>query len=117
MSQIEVFKRHFDEINNLSSLLNSYANTYRLLVGAAGELNSIAKVRKRDLDEALDRVDEMGEIIDSVLEIIKENEEAYIKYIKLKSQVITSKASKDVILTEVEHDLFFDNSIREEEEK
>lgn len=116
MSQSEVFKKHFNEVNNLSSILNSYANTYRLLVGAAGELNGIAKVRKRDLDEALDRVDKMGEIIDSVLEVIKENENAYIKYIKLKSQIITEKASKDIILTEVEHDLFFNNSIREEEE-
>ncbi|EGT3615988.1 hypothetical protein FHH43_07020, partial [Clostridium perfringens] len=71
MSQSEVFKKHFNEVNNLSSILNSYANTYRLLVGAAGELNGIAKVRKRDLDEALDRVDKMGEIIDSVLEVIK----------------------------------------------
>lgn len=115
MGHTEVFRKHFNEVNNLSSILNSYANTYRLLVGAAGELNNISKVRKRDLDEALDRVDEMGKIIDSVLEVIKENEEAYIKYIKLKSKVITEKASKDMILTEVEQDLFFDNSSRDEE--
>lgn len=116
MGHSEVFKKHFNEVNNLSSLLNSYANSYRLLVGAAGELNNISKVRKRDLDQALDRVDEMGEIIDVVLEVIKENEEAYIKYIKLKSEVINSKASKDIILTEVEQDLLFDNSSKREEE-
>ncbi|MDK0981068.1 hypothetical protein ACOT7R_08395 [Clostridium perfringens] len=116
MGQIEIFRKHFKEVNDLSSVLSSYANTYRLLVGAAGELNTIAKVRKRDLDDALDRVDEMGKIIDSILEAIKENEEAYIKYIKLKSKFIMEKASKDVILTEVEQDLLFENSNREEKE-
>ena len=116
MGQIEIFRKHFKEVNNLSAVLSSYANTYRLLVGAAGELNNISKVRKRDLDDALDRVDEMGKIIDSILEVIKENEEAYIKYIKLKSKFIMEKASKDVILTEVEQDLLFENSNREEKE-
>lgn len=116
MGQVGVLKKHFKEVDNLSSVLNSYANAYRLLVGAAGELNNIAKVRKRDLDDALDRVDEMGKIIDSILEVIKDNEEAYIKYIRLKSKYIMEKASKDVILTEVEQDLLFENSNREEEE-
>ena len=88
----------------------------KLIVGAAGELNNISKVRKRDLDDALDRVDEMGKIIDSILEVIKDNEEAYIKYIKLKSKFIMEKASKDIIQTEVEQDLLFENSNREEEE-
>ena len=116
MGQIEIFRKHFKEVNNLSVVLSSYANTYRLLVGAAGELNNISKVRKRDLDDALDRVDEMGKIIDSILEVIKDNEEAYIKYIKLKSKFIMEKASKDIIQTEVEQDLLFENSNREEEE-
>ena len=116
MGQIEIFRKHFKEVNDLSSVLSSYANTYRLLVGAAGELNNIAKVRKRDLDDALDRVDEMGKIIDSILEVIKENEEAYIKYIKLKSKFIIEKTSKDVILTEVEQDVLFENFNRGEEE-
>ena len=116
MGQIEIFRKHFKEVNNLSVVLSSYANTYRLLVGAAGELNNISKVRKRDLDDALDRVDEMGKIIDSILEVIKDNEEAYIKYIKLKSKFIMEKASKDIIQTEVEQDLLLENSNREEEE-
>ena len=110
MGQIEIFRKHFKEVNNLSVVLSSYANTYRLLVGAAGELNNISKVRKRDLDDALDRVDEMGKIIDSILEVINDNEEAYIKYIKLKSKFIMEKASKDIIQTEVEQDLLFENS-------
>ena len=58
----------------------------------------------------------MGKIIDSILEVIKENEEAYIKYIKLKSKFIIEKTSKDVILTEVEQDVLFENSNRGEEE-
>ncbi len=58
----------------------------------------------------------MGKIIDSILEVIKDNEEAYIKYIKLKSKFIMEKASKDIIQTEVEQDLLFENSNREEEE-
>lgn len=116
MRNSDVFKSHFNEVKNLSSLLNNYVNSYRLLVGAAGELNNIYKVRKRDLDDALDRVKEMGEIIDTVLEIIKENEDVYIKYIRLKSEILNSKASKDIILTEVEEDLLFDNSTNREDE-
>ena len=44
MGQIEIFRKHFKEVNNLSTVLSSYANTYRLLVGAAGELRSGAHV-------------------------------------------------------------------------
>ncbi len=33
MGQIEIFRKHFKEVNNLSVVLSSYANTYRLLVG------------------------------------------------------------------------------------
>ena len=49
MGQIEIFRKHFKEVNNLSVVLSSYANTYRLLVGAAGELNNISKVINLDL--------------------------------------------------------------------
>lgn len=113
MGKNEIFREHFKEVNSLSTVLNSYANTYRLLVGASGELNNISKVRKRDLDEALDRVNKMGNIIDSLLEAIEENEEAYIKYIKIKSKYIDEKVSKDGILTEVQEDILFENSNRE----
>lgn len=111
MGYNEFFGSYFIELNNLTDLLNKYANAYRLLIGGAGELNNIAEVRKSDLKDSLDRVYKLGDIMDDLLKTIDSVECCYMEYLKIKAQLIGDKSLKDDILTEVDNDLMFQNSV------
>lgn len=105
----ELFNNYFVEINNMTELLNKYVNAYRLLIGGAQDLNNIAEASKRDIKDALDRVDKLGKIIDDMLDVIEDIDGCYVEYIKLKTDLISAKTEKDLILTEVDNELFFQN--------
>ncbi|SHJ87605.1 hypothetical protein SAMN02745163_02781 [Clostridium cavendishii DSM 21758] len=106
------FNSYFVELNNLTDLLNKYANAYRLLIGGAGELNNIADVKKSDLKDSLERVYKLGDIMDDLLKTIDSVEICYMDYLKIKAQLIGDKSFKDDILTEVDNELLFQNSTK-----
>ncbi|SHE35178.1 hypothetical protein [Clostridium fallax] len=110
----ELFDAYFCEVNNLTELLAKYVNAYRLLIGGAGELNNIALARKKDVRNAIERANQLGEIIDVLLDVLESVECAYLDYIRLKSDIIALKTEKKLILTEIDNELLFQNSKREE---
>lgn len=85
-------------------------NSYRLLVGSAGELNQIALAKKKEVKDTLDLVDELGDIIEEVLDTIKKSQDNYNVYCKLKSKLVGDKIQEDYILTEINEELDFKNS-------
>lgn len=108
----ELFDAYFVEVNNLTEILSKYVNAYRLLIGGAAELNNVALARKKDVKKALDRANQLGEIIDVLLDVLESAECAYLDYIRLKTDVIALKTEKKFILTEIDTDLLFQNSQR-----
>jgi len=54
------------DIKTLTEILATISNSYRLLVGAAEEFNRISLVHRHDAEEAIDRADDLGDIIDDV---------------------------------------------------
>lgn len=110
MSYREIVKENFDELNSLVDILGKFVNSYRLLIGGAGELNNIALAKKNEVKDALDRVEEVGNIIDSLVKVIEGSGECYFKYTKIKNEFILANTQKDVILTEVDNELDFQNS-------
>lgn len=54
------------DIRILIDILIPIVNSYRLLVGAADEFNGITLARKSDLEGAINRADDMGDIIDDI---------------------------------------------------
>ena len=54
-------------ITNLVNILYTMTQTYRLLVGGAEEFARIGLAPKHDKEEAIDRADDMGDIIDKVI--------------------------------------------------
>ena len=54
------------DLKNLTEMLATISNSYRLLVGAAEEFNRISLVHRHDAEEAIDRADDLGDIIDDV---------------------------------------------------
>lgn len=117
MGYQELFNNYFIEVNNMTELLNKYVNAYRLLIGGAQDLNNIAEASKRDIKDALDRVDKLGKIIDDLIDVIEDIDGCYVDYIKLKTDLIVAKTEKDLILTEVDNELFFQNETKVTDEK
>lgn len=72
------------DIKILTEILASISSSYRLLVGAAEEFNRISLVHRHDAEEAIDRADDLGDIIDDVDRELK-------KLMKLYLQELVSK--------------------------
>ncbi|WP_040210311.1 hypothetical protein [Clostridium polynesiense] len=111
MGYRKIIERHSSDINNLAELLFKFTNSYRLLIGGASDLNSIALAKKKDVRDAIRRADELGEIIDELLEVIDYCNCAYFKYCKIKSDYINCKNNLNIIKTEVDEELSFFNEI------
>ena len=110
-------KQYYGDINNLSQLLQSMVNSYRLLIAGAAELNNINEAKSSYVKVAVKRADSLGKIIDHIIDLIDECGEGYFKYIKIVGGHILKNTDNNVILTEVDNELLFqDASVREEYE-
>ncbi|SFU47071.1 hypothetical protein SAMN04487886_10359 [Clostridium sp. DSM 8431] len=109
MGYEKVIQRHYEEINSLTSMLRNYIEMYRLLVSSTSELNTIAPAKKSEVKHALERLDALGDVIDDILKVIKKCEPSYIRYLCIKNEVINEKIEKNVIRTELNDELTFEN--------
>lgn len=107
MSHRRVVNNYYNDINNLVCLLNNLVNSYRLIVGSAQELNSIALANKKDVRKSLDRAKKVGKIIDNIIETLDNIGKDYTKYCNTKSSIMKSKIECDYILTEIDEELKF----------
>lgn len=109
MSYSEIISDHYEDINNLSTLLRNYIEIYRLLISSAAELNSTSSTKKGELKKAIERIDSIGDIIDDLLKGIKKCEGSYVKYCTLKNEAISIKNTKGTIFTEIHDELDYHN--------
>lgn len=117
MKYQELMKQYYVDINNLNQLLKTMVDSYRLLIGGAAELNNIYEAKSSYVKEAVHRANELGDIIDHVIELIDKCGESYFKYCSTMGDYILKKSDDKIILTEVDNELFFqDSSLREEYE-
>lgn len=65
------------EICHLSEILTPLVSSYRLSVGAAEELNRIALAHRKDVEEAVDRADDLGHMVDDVSRKMKKYMKRY----------------------------------------
>ena len=117
MSYNKVIHGHYEDLNNLSALLRNYIEIYRLLISSTAELNSTSIIKKGELKHAVERIDEVGDIIDELLRVIKKCEGSYIKYCFIKNEVIQTNTAKENIYTEIHNDLGYHNEREEDEEE
>jgi len=107
----------YTDVSNLTTLLGTLVNSYRLLIGGAYELNNISEAKKSDVKEAVKRADNLGEIIDEIIKTLDECNTSYIKYCKIKKSFIDDKTIKDNILTEINNEIEFQNSSSREDDE
>ncbi|MCT8975862.1 hypothetical protein N4T77_04550 [Clostridium sp. CX1] len=109
MPHRKIVEDYYGDINNLADLLSKLVNSYRLLIGGAGELNGIALAHKKDVKDALKRVNELGDIIDDVIDVLDKSSYSYMDYCKLKAQIVESKIQVEYIETEIGEELELQN--------
>ena len=111
----DLAKKQYEDIDNLSVLLKNYVDAYRLLIAGASELYNVNLAKKSEVRKALDRVEQVGELIDKLVRTLDKCEGSYLKYCKIKNDYITISTEKDKIFTEIDNELNFQNSEREED--
>lgn len=110
-------KNQYNDIDNLSRLLKTYVDSYRLLIAGASELYNVNLAKKSDVKKALDRVESVGGLIDNLVEALDKCESGYLKYCKIKNQYMSITTVKDHIYTEIDNELNFQNSSTREEDE
>ncbi|GLC29246.1 hypothetical protein [Clostridium omnivorum] len=105
MGRRKLIQEYYADLNNLVLLLNSLTNSYRLLIGGADELNKIAIAKKKDVKEAIERAEEVGEIIDRIIIVLDSAACTYTDYCNVKAEVIKCKLEAKHILTEIDEEL------------
>ncbi|MEG1004060.1 MAG: hypothetical protein RSF37_11685 [Clostridium sp.] len=122
----KVMDDHFSELIKMSDLLKTLVDSYRLLIAGAVDVNILPVRRTKDVERALDRADEVGKLIDRIVEVMDDYEYSYIKFSKIKNEVVSLNYEKkkvknelnDVIQTEINNELnFFNNHHTEREEE
>lgn len=107
MSGRKLIETYYVDINNMADLLGKLVNSYRLLIGGADELNKIALAKRKDVKEALERADELGDIIDHVIEALECASYNYLDYCSIKSELVKGKLGSHHIQTEIDEELKF----------
>ena len=105
MSNRRVIENYNFDINNQVDLLGKLVNSYRLLIGGAGELNTIALASKNDVRDAIKRVNKLGGIIDNIIQDMNDKNKAYIKYGKIKDELMRELVDEAFISEEIEEEL------------
>lgn len=115
MKYQQLMKEYYVDINNLNQLLRTMVDSYRLLIAGAAELNNIYEAKSSYVKDAVHRANKLGDTIDNLIDLLEECGETYFKYCAIIGEYILKKSDNKVILTEVDNELFLqDSSTREE---
>lgn len=101
---------YYNDINNLSDFLAKLVNSYRLIVGGAGELNGIALAHKKDVKKAIKTSNDLLEVINEVICMLEKTSCGYMDYCKLRAQIMESRMQVQYIQTEIDNELKLQNS-------
>lgn len=105
MSHRKVIENYYADVNSLADLLTKLVNSYRLLIAGANELNGISLAHRKDIKDALERADELGKVIDYILDTLKGTGYTYSDYCKLKSAFLKDHLELHYIQTEIDNEL------------
>ena len=105
MGHRKIIDQYYADIGNTSDILTKLVSSYRLLIGGAAELNTITLAKPNEVKDALDLVDDLGEIIEDYLKVLEKISPSYFDYCKMESEIIKGKLENQYILTEIDEEL------------
>lgn len=101
-------------IEHLTSLLASLTDSYRLMVGAADEFNRVSLAKRSDVEDAIHRASDLGEIIDDVLKRLDDQLGDYLDIIckcDFEVQLIRPGIPQPLVVSESEEELEFEAGV------
>lgn len=107
MSYKSAIDIYYQDLVNLLKMLDSYVINYRNLVSTLNEINLNILISKRKKKKAIKQVEELGCIIDILLEAICKAQQCYLRYVKMKCDVLCEIINWDFIRLEIEQELLF----------
>ena len=101
-SSIDVY---YQDLMNLLKMLDCYVINYKNLVSTLNDINLNVLISKRKKKKAIKQIEELGCIIDMLLEAIWESQKCYLNYIKMKCSVLCEIITCDFIRLEIEQEI------------
>lgn len=101
MSNRTVVEDYYFDLNSLAELLAKLTNSYRLMIGGAEELNTVALATKKDVKNAIKRANELGKIIDRLLNTIDKADYSFSEYCRLKNEILEARLNCEYIQNEI----------------
>ena len=105
MGYKKVMQSYYQDVDNLSSLLREYVDIYKNLILATGNLNDTSVMKKSEIKHCIDRVEDLGDIIDDLIKGVEKTESAYVKYCLTKSSIIQASIHEKEVLDEIHKDI------------
>ncbi|MDI6617755.1 MAG: hypothetical protein QME45_03635 [Clostridiales bacterium] len=100
----QLVQTYYSDQTYLADLLAKLAGTYNVLVNSADVINKIALSKKSDIDDALDRADDVGKLMDKVINMLEIQTKLYAGYIKMKNDFIMNNLPfNEIIKSDIDH--------------
>ncbi|HYE81205.1 MAG TPA: hypothetical protein VEG39_03450 [Clostridia bacterium] len=93
------------EICKLNEILTPLVSSYRLSVGAAEEFNKIALVHRKDVEDAIDRADDLGHLVDEVRKKLKKYMKRYFNELDYRLEYMDELLEKAAMREKLESKL------------
>ena len=93
------------EILILNEILTPLVSSYRLSVGAAEEFNRIALAHRKDVEDAIDRADDLGHLVDDVRRKLKKCMKKYFSELDYKIEHMEEIREKAVMREKLNSEL------------
>lgn len=105
MSYKSAIDIYYHDLNNLIKMLDMYVINYRNLVSTLNDINLNVLISKRKKKRAINQIEELGCIIDVLLNSICEAQKCYLKYVMMKCNVLCEVITCDFIRFEIEQEI------------
>ena len=105
MSYKSAIDIYYQDLANLLKMLDTYVINYRNLVSTLNDINLNVLISRRKKRKAIKQLEEFGCIIDMLLDAICEAQKCYLRYVKMKCNVLCEIITCDFIRLEIEQEI------------
>lgn len=100
----QLVQTYYSDLTYLADLLAKLVGTYSVLISSADGENRIALAKKSDIEHTLDRADDVGKIIERIIDLFDEQLVLYENYARMKSEfIIQNLPIGEIIKSDIDH--------------
>lgn len=100
----QLIQTYYTDVTYLVDILTKLTGTYNALVGSADGFNRIALAKKGDIEDAIDRAEDLGKVIDNIIDMLETQVLLYMNYARIKNEFIMNNLPhNEIIKSDIEH--------------